>query len=349
MNKLLVFPFTLDTAPIARFRHLLAKYDSIIPVVEEAAAFTSGMDVSCVDGGSYCGLAVTTDFESSIADASGVLFSSIIMSKETMQKNISIAKEHGKKLYICGGLADWLEDGLEDTCCLDYPPYSLDVVPEDRLFEIPVPVIIVTGQGQQCGKFDIQLGLRQKFVELGYKVSQIGTKRYSALFGIHALPMIPYAPLWEKIILYNRFFKSVVDKEKPDVLIVGIPGGIMPLKERHNELFGETAIAISKSIHPDISILSMYYGKIDRDYLSNTMNYAKYALDSQFGFFHLSNTKLVVELDLRTISYLTTDSSKVFEEQDIIDDRFFNVYSAETSTKVYENIISKLQNNIERY
>lgn len=161
----------------------------------------------------------------------------------------------------------------------------------------------------------------KKFQEQGYKVSQVGTKRYSALFGFHVLPQFPEAPLWKKILLYNRYFKDIVSREDPDVLIVGVPGGIMPIDERHNELFGETAIAISKSLNPDVTILSLYLVKVDSAFLSDIEKYFRYALGVSLDYFHLSSSKLVFEQDMRTINFLITDSGRVFDEQEETDNR----------------------------
>lgn len=44
------------------------------------------------------------------------------------------------------------------------------------------------GIGQNVQKFDLQLYLRSRFIDKGYKVSQIGTKKISGLFGLHPLP-----------------------------------------------------------------------------------------------------------------------------------------------------------------
>ena len=210
-----------------------------------------------------------------------------------------------------------------------------------------MPVVLVAGQGQQCNKFDIQLGLRRKFQEADYKVSQVGTKRYSSLFGFHTLPQFLEAPLWKKILLYNRYFKDIVSREEPEVLIVGVPGGIMSIDEWYNELFGETAIAIAKSLSPDVTILSLYLSKMDSEFLNETKNYFRYALGVSPDYFHLSNIKLVFEQDRRTINILITDSCRVFDGQEETDDRFFNVFLPESCDPAYEGVISQLQNNIE--
>jgi len=333
--------------PLVRYAHNIAEYDCAIPIVEEGSVYSVANDISHIDGGSSCGVFATTDFIASLPEASGVFFDNSSGKSAETADFISVAEAQGKRVHYCGDHIDEVRVGNINICRLAYPELTEDVAPTHRLHEIPVPVVLVLGQGQRCNKFDIQMGLRNAFIYREYKVSQVGTKPYSELFGFHVLPQVSGAPLWKKIILYNRYFRELVKKEEPDVLVVGAPGGTMPIDERHNELFGETAMAVSKSLRPDVTILSTYYGKIDDEYIENAINYAKYALDAQVGYFHLSNTKLVVDQDTKLIHYLTTPSNKVFDIQEMLDDRFFSVFDPKTSANVYGKIISELQSNIE--
>ena len=347
MKKLLVYPFTPETVPLVRYREMLPAHSEVIPVVEKGATIVEGTDVSHLDGGTSCGITITSCFEEILAFVDDVMFTGAINSMEDFRRYFALAKEKGKNIFFCGNFHKSLNIDLESYQRLSYSDYNTDVSRDDKMHHIPVPIVLVTGMGQSCNKFDIQLGLRKKLHELEYKVSQVGTKEYSTLFGIHAVPQFPSIPLWRKVLLYNRYFKDIIDREDSEILVVGIPGGIMPIDDWHNELFGETAIAIAKSLAPDVSILSMYLGKVDNESLNDICNYTKYAMGAQLDYFHLSGTKLIFEHDMRTINYLTTDNTNVFDGQDAIDSRFFNVFSGDTSNAVYESVISQLQNNIE--
>lgn len=48
---------------------------------------------------------------------------------------------------------------------------------DSEIIGIDIPVVAVMGIGQNVQKFDLQLYLRSRFIDKGYKVSQIGTKK----------------------------------------------------------------------------------------------------------------------------------------------------------------------------
>jgi len=329
MKRLLVYPFTLDMLPIARYYKGFTEYEDVLPIVEEGSVIPVNQDICCLDGGSSTGIKASADFESALAVSDDVMFIGEPRDAQMHRKYITMAEGMGKKII------------LYDT---HLPEYNAQVSPEDKLAYIPVPIITVMGQGQQCNKFDIQLGLRRTLQKRGYKVSQVGTKRYSAAFGFCGLPAFPDFPLWKKILLYNRFFADIVRKESPDVLIVGIPGGIMPIDKYNQELFGETAIAVSRSLSPDVSILSMYLSQVEDNFLNDMTNYAKYALGTTLDFFHMSNTRLFLERDMRTFGFITTNCDDMPK---IARDNMFNVFAHDSAETVYERIVAQLQDNIE--
>ena len=57
-------------------------------------------------------------------------------------------------------------------------------VPSERN-KLLTPIVAICGISSMTQKFDLQLYLRKRFLDEGYKVSQIGTKAYSNLFGFH--------------------------------------------------------------------------------------------------------------------------------------------------------------------
>lgn len=57
-----------------------------------------------------------------------------------------------------------------------------------ELKDIRTPIISVMGMGEYCNKFSCELELRNFFSSKGYKVLQIGSKKFSNLFGFEYLP-----------------------------------------------------------------------------------------------------------------------------------------------------------------
>jgi peptide maturation system protein (TIGR04066 family) len=313
MKKLLINPLTKDDCPIIRYRHLLNDYE-IVAAIPEKGYGLEGKDVCVLDGGEPTGV----NFHSSYED-------------RLPSYDITLSE-------------------FTDNIFSSRIPMKRDALPTDILKGIPIPVIIVMGSGQECQKFDIQLGLREAFLKEGYKVTQFGTKRYSKLFGFDHIPDFEKYPLWKKVYAYNELFYEKCRQENPDVMIIGVPGGVMPITTYACEKFGEEALAISFAAKPDIAVYSCYFAIPTQEYFESYRNFMRYRLGANNVFFHISNTKTITEVDFNKISYLTLESKFVLDEVKRKSPEFslhlFNALNANSAKSAYDDIIEKLQENV---
>lgn len=160
-----------------------------------------------------------------------------------------------------------------------------------NLEEMDVPVIAVMGIGRNVQKFDLQLYLRKKFTDRGYKVSQIGTKRISELYGFHPVPSFLFTNEYtdvEKIIAFNKTIKSLEEKEKPDVIIIGIPDSIMPLNKKHHFSFGLYAYEICNAVPPDYTIVSPAANDYNNEFYEQIGEYVKYKYNTEVDSYYIS-------------------------------------------------------------
>lgn len=61
-------------------------------------------------------------------------------------------------------------------------------------------------------------------------------------------------PSEQKIILYNHFIKKIEQEEKPEVIILGVPEGIMPISKFQAGYFGICAFEILNAVNRSIPI-----------------------------------------------------------------------------------------------
>lgn len=335
MKKLLIYQFTKEMCPLVRYRSLLKGYELIAAIPEQGFGW-EGKDVCEIDGGTPTGFILGGIFSDELRRCDAVLFN-------TCEKNSR--KEYAECVELTRA------SGKELVTIIPTIMQEPEITPSDlKLREIPVPVIMVMGLGENCQKFDIQLGLRDTFMKAGYIVSQFGTKSYSMLFGFDSLPEMPETSLWKKTYLYNNLFWEAYKREKPDILIVGVPGGIMPITSYAYERFGETALALSYAARPDITLLSYYNVVPTQEYFEMLRQYARYHLGAMNIHFHASNTKLIVDNDNHALSYLTLKSQFVLDEvagqtPDMLQ-YIFNSLSPESSDLAYLKIIEELQQNV---
>ena len=180
MKVLLVYPFSQEIMQVVRYYKELTDYTEIVLVSESKPYFASEekIDVSYLDGGSPVSAHVEMNFENALKIATDVMFVDDFRGVNMFNKYFELAKKLDKEIFLSGDFADIKAISIENFHHLCAPGYLAEVDKNNKLFEIPVPVILVMGQGERCNKFDIQLGLRKKILNEGYEVSQVGTKDF---------------------------------------------------------------------------------------------------------------------------------------------------------------------------
>lgn len=160
---------------------------------------------------------------------------------------------------------------------VDFPKMEID---EKRLYEMNVPVVLVAGITEQAKKLDCILSIKRYFEKCGYKVSAIGSKPFSDLFGIHAFPEFMYEDISEnkKILYFNAVCKNIEFFEKPDIFIISAPGGIVSYNSTFTNFFGVFPYEISQAVEPDHVIVNIPCGEYDEKFFENIIGTVKYKL-----------------------------------------------------------------------
>lgn len=153
----------------------------------------------------------------------------------------------------------------KNRCILKEEPsfklkYSLE------FFHINTPVLLICGMFENLNKFLIQVGIREEFISRGYKVCQIGSRQCSNILGFYPMPQFMFDSSIsekDKILMFNHYLKIKEVQEKPDIIIIGIPGGIFPFSEKIVENFGMMLYEITQTVNVDCTVFSTpYYEEI---------------------------------------------------------------------------------------
>jgi len=354
-KNMMIYPFGCETTPIVRNLDMI-KEISVLPVASKSWSFCKN-DIANFDGGSSKIEEISYDFEKSFekCDSIYIPFERNILTIDNYIALIDKISKSQKRIIISRDLKNKLGTNIskfDEMGVCDFYDEKLEIEKE-QILPINIPVIMILGDGINCNKFDIQLSLRKYFLSKGFSVCQFGTKEYSSFFGFKSLPKFLFDSvcLKDKIIALNHLIYKEVSDKKHDLLIIGVPGGALPISEEHPTDFGEFAYIISNAVKPDIAIRSVYYNKYPKLFFNNDILMSKYKLSSEVEYYNIANKQLVFPYDRYSeLDYLTIKNEEILnyisiQSKETEGYMLFNSLEESNFTCVYDNILKQLTEN----
>ncbi|MBK1810690.1 TIGR04066 family peptide maturation system protein [Clostridium sp. YIM B02505] len=361
-KRAIIYPYGREAASLVRHRELLKDYE-IVSLVSPKGWGIIDEDAGQADKGENIGIKVSGDFEKALEQCDAVIIMDYNKNeklKNRIVSNIHKAIAAGKEVVCAsefdGDTIEKLQEeyGSEKHCFRYIKEKKSDFsvgAYDETLLEIETPVIFVGGLTENTSKFEIQLSLREKLINQGYKVSQVGTKSYCELFGFHSIPEFMFKSEIgekEKIVSFNRYIKEIEKTESPDLIIVGIPGGLMPFNKKLTNNFAVTAFLISQALTPDFTIISILFEIMYPRYFEMLKTSFKYKYGFEVDCFNLSSARVdyTASNDRRKICldyFSSLDIDKVIEGEYMNTIRpVFNILSSSHSEKMLEYLIDTL-------
>lgn len=268
-------------------------------------------------------------------------------SKETYSQVVQYAMTEKKKIKAVKSVWNILDLKMKES--VDCFGRNNITLPENEvLHEIDVPVISVMSLGEYAGKFRVQLAMKKFFEEAGYKVILYGSSELSNLFGLELYPdfMIEEHSMKEKILSMNHCIYKTVQREKPDLVILGCLGGIMPFNRYAHNFFGEIPLVLSKAVPIDINfIISHFLGENeDETYFEQLDLFCKENFGCENNFFTISNTSMNYNREKKQMEYMILDKEMVKNEiRKIKYDKLFDSMSKANLIKVFQGMKEMLE------
>jgi peptide maturation system protein (TIGR04066 family) len=354
INKIaVIYPIKKEYVEIIKYKNMLKGFEKIIPVSLVGQGIEH-RDVGEFIKGEPLGMEVTSDFETSIQDATEIIFTEF---SELVYEKMIYSMEQKKNIICLFKLEDEVEVLIIQTCKnkgITYKNYcnSKEVYPEvkdNKLHKINVPILLICGISEYTNKFELQLKARNEFLKRGYNVSQVGSKEYSRLFGMHNFPEFMFSNMQDvdKIYRFNSYIKEIENTEEPEILIIGVPGGAMQYDADHPNGFGIINYLVSNALTVDVTMLSLAFNEYDESFWDFAENYMKYRYEYPVQSFHLSNIFHDVYGDERNdqerLVYINQNkvNEKIasFDRKDV-----FNLNNEEAFIKTVDEIIDYLSN-----
>ncbi|MGG0822572.1 TIGR04066 family peptide maturation system protein [Paenibacillus turicensis] len=366
MKKLAIYPYHKQNCAIARYKHLLEGYE-LTSIIAAKGWGSNGKDASHFDGGVSVGIEMTDAFEEGIKNSDAVLFLEPLSDKllSTYPNKFELVKRHNKEVIITAKVKEKLlgigikREELQNYTLLN-PGNKVDFEvllheqADGQLVKIDVPILLVLGMGENCNKFELQLSARNYFMKQGYKVSQLGTKNFSPLFGFSALPEFLFTKdiyVQDKIIAFNHYIQQIAVTEQPDVIIIGAPGGIIPINNNNTNHFGLIPYMISNAVKTDITILSTYFNYYNIEVLNEFRKCCKYRFNCITDYINIANTRYMLnpENEDQSVDYMSLTSEYVLDQLPALttkDFQLFNILNDPDAEFIFARICSELEGNI---
>ena len=306
-KKAMLYPFSMDTVSIPRYRNLLCEYE-LVSVVAPAGLAMEGIDCCVIDEGPFSGMIVSNSFENALESCDAVIAAEYefldnrrFFDKVIERLKTAMTKE--KDIFCTMFLEAQI---LEDLTCFANMNHVNFVYAADQvngteailkqnmyIQTIETPIVVVTGLCDNCLKFELQLAIRDSFLRKDIRVSQIGSRHYSELFGFHSFPGFMFENQYteeEKILAFNQYIRDLERNENPEVIVIGIPGGIMQYSGRVLNGFGVKAYEVGCAISSDYTILAIPCEGIDNEYVDILSQILKYRNNMILDCICIANT-----------------------------------------------------------
>lgn len=353
MNNIALFPVQKSNAAFARHGKLFHNYN-VFPILAPAHITMAGHDLAMLDGGNNTGIVLRSDFEKVLDECEKLYIdcSSFILSDEDYFEYIEIAKNKNLQIIYSRELIERLKlySELEKNNEWNEIEYSSS----SQLLEINVPTISVFTMGNENDQGNVELELRKYFLKKGYKVSQIGIHEYSKLLGFHTSPFFLFASNIDgktKRLRFNRYVRKIVQVEKPDLLIVGVPEAIMKYNDKILAGMGDVPCIIQDAILSDIGIICTCYAPYTEEYFKELSLYSCYRLNCKANYFNISNSKIINDDDNNNkLEHLPLDNDYVISNMNFglkeeSEYEIFNSYTESSLMKALQKMEKELLEN----
>lgn len=205
--------------------------------------------------------------------------------KDILEKCI----EHKKNIFCFDSLEDY-QGECDKLNKIGRKVYFPDILRENipqnyfgKLYCIGKPVLMISGTGSQQGKFSLQLKLRDRFKQEGYRVGQLGTEPSSLLFGMDEVFPCGYGSKVklsdEEIIKLVNTQMHNIEEKNPDIILTGTQSHILQNNMGNLAFYPLINYAMMLATDPDAIILCINYDD-SIEYIERCINFLQSFIES---------------------------------------------------------------------
>lgn len=355
-KKLLVFPLTYSNREIVLYKKYMKEYTLTAAVVwnQTDLRFIRNKLINTKE------IFITEEYEKALAKCDAVLFlddENMNISNPIYKDYIQKALNSNKEIRFSKKCRELLDISYSDICA---ELNNREILQETAYIKyIDVPVIGVMGLGDFCNKFSSEIEIASFFREQGYQVIHFGSKDFDGILREKRYPDFLFNQKYsvtKRILGWNQYLFDICNEKSPDLIVLGMPGGIMPLNNKILNEFGEIPFIISNGIRIDVGVLcSYFYEKVDQNYLTEYKNFCKYKLNCDVKWICVSNSACRFEQDseesaLEYLHYEPEIANKmVIDIKTEKNMNFFNILNDTSREEMMQQLYEELTESVSAF
>lgn len=350
MEKLVLFPLNNDTEVLINNLERNDQYK----IVAVSSYYEDKKRLEALGGKTsfYCNI----DFVKCLEKADTVIFAENTMgySYEGYKERVQQAEKLGKKIYASTSLLNKIEIDLEKSnlSILKGNKLSQDLNEEKSIKEIDVPVVSIMGMGENCDKFNLQVKVKRMIEKQGYKVLTVSSNVLGKFLGMEILPEFLFSlnmSYPEKIKNFKLWIYQLQRNKRPDIILIGCPGGISEFIDYESNFYGEIPLVISNSISIDIGLITLYANMAQNTQTSKKLNeFSLMKYNTEVTSFIFSRQYFKIDDEWRKIRYYRIDreDDTSLRVDGIMEHLFSYIGNDQEIEEIVRYILDQLQNNL---
>jgi len=287
IRRAALYPFGKEMHALVRFAGLLPF--QIAGIADPAGRGLVGKDAGECLGLAPCGLRIAPRLEAVCHGADTLVLGHVdqlgkLQRRDLLRESIELALKRRMNVFSFGPVdGERYGDLHRKAQAAGLHLYYPDAPPGEvarTLAQAPpppvgVPVLGVFGTSSSQGKFTVQLLLRRKLLERGYRVGQLGTEPHAELFGMDLVFPSGYdSPLVLSLQDYAPYLdaklRELCREKQPDLILVGSQSGTIPYDPEEPGTHSLASLAFLCGTRPDACVLVV--NSIDpEEYIADTL------------------------------------------------------------------------------
>ena len=173
-----------------------------------------------------------------------------------------------------------------ETMVLGYNELNL------QLYTLQTPIAYIGGLLETIDSFDISLQMKLSMEKLGYTVSLVTREMDGKYFGGINYPnkfMKNTESVENQIISINRLIQAVDYLEKPDIILMDIPKGMIQYSNAFHNSFGIYTYMIAQTLPPDYLILTTPTTIMAKEYIDDINKHFSNTIGKKIDTLNITN------------------------------------------------------------